>query len=97
MLALLFYVTVKPDCMTLSVFIELSAEQKRAAVLKQGVPLAKWSDDHYQVFLFQLPQFYVETYCCKQTKDIQEFRLIPGTDQLAHYLQQISIEGMFKN
>ena len=32
--------------MTLSAFIELSGEQKRATVLKQGVPVAKWADCH---------------------------------------------------
>ncbi len=82
--------------MTLSVFIELSAEKKRSTVLKQGAPVAKWTDPHYTVFLFQLSHFYVETYCCKETKDIHEFRVIHSPEYLARYLDRISIDGLFK-
>ncbi len=82
--------------MTLSAFIELSAEKKRSTVLKQGAPVAKWADSHYTVFLFQLPQFYVETYCCKKTKDIHEFRIIHSPGHLTRYLDSISIDGLFK-
>lgn len=82
--------------MTLSAFVDLSAEKKRATVLKQGAPVAKWADSHYTVFLFQLPHFYVETFCCKKTKAIHEFRIIHSTEHLAHYLERISIDGLFK-
>jgi len=82
--------------MKLSSFIELSGEQKRSAVLKQGVPLAKWTDCHYTVFLFQLPQFYVETYCCKESRDIHEFRIIYNPSHLSHYLDGICIDELLK-
>ena len=82
--------------MTISAFIELSGQQKRSTVLKQGAPLAKWTDCHYTVFLFQLPQFYVETYCCKKSKDIHEFRVIHSPDHLSNYLDAISIDGLLK-
>ncbi|MDI3321436.1 hypothetical protein [Pinibacter soli] len=80
--------------MKLSAFIELSAEQKRFAVLKEGVPIAKWDDLHHMVFLFQLPQFYVETYCSKESKIIDEFRVFPSPDHLGPYLQAIPINNL---
>ena len=82
--------------MTLSAFIELSGAQKRSTVLRQGAPLAQWSNARYNVFLFQLSQFYVETYCCKKSKDIHEFRAIPGPEQLSYYLDNISIDSLLK-
>ena len=55
--------------MKLSEFIVLPKEEKRSAVLHQGVALAKWENRKEMVFLFQLPDFYVETYCCQESKD----------------------------
>jgi len=82
--------------MTLSAFIDLSAEQKRSMVVKHGAPLAKWSNADYKVFLFQLAQFYVETYCCKKSKEVHEYRVIPGPEQLSYYLDGISIDRLLK-
>ena len=83
--------------MTISAFFDLPAAQKRSTVLEEGAPLAAWSSAQYKIFLFQLPEFYVETYCCKQSKDIHEFRVIPGPEQLSHYLESISIDSIFKS
>ncbi len=83
--------------MTLSAFIDLSAAKKRSTVLQEGAPLAAWTNSLYKVFLFQLSAFYVETYCYKESKDIHEFRVIPGPEQLSYYLEQISIEGLFNS
>jgi hypothetical protein len=81
--------------MKLSAFIELSAKQKRLALLEVGVPVAKWHNYDYQVFLFQLPQFYVETYFSKISKQIDEFRVFQSPDHLAPYLEAIPITGLF--
>ncbi len=80
--------------MTLSSFIELSGEQKQSALLKEGVVLAKWDNSYYKVFLFQLPQFYVEIYCSKESKSIHEFRVIHSPDHLVPYLDAIRIKGL---
>ena len=80
--------------MKLSAFIELSVEQKRRVILKEGVLLAKWDDCRQQVFLFQLPQFYVETYCNKESKSINEYRMFQSPDHLAPLLDAISIDGL---
>ena len=82
--------------MTLSAFIELSAEQKRSALLNEGAPLAKWDNSHYKVMLFQLPQFYVETYWGKKSQSIQEFRVIHSPDHLSMYLDAIPIERLLR-
>jgi len=83
--------------MTISAFIDLSAAKKRSIVLREGAPIAAWTNSLYKVFLFQLSQFYVETYCYKESKDIHEFRVIPGPEQLSYYLDQISLEGLLKS
>jgi hypothetical protein len=49
--------------MKLSEFIILSKEEKRFNVLTAGIPLAKRRVFESMVFLFQLPEFYVETRC----------------------------------
>ena len=49
--------------MKLSEFILLTQEEKRSTVLQEGVAIAKMEVLNYVVFLFQLPHFYVETYC----------------------------------
>ena len=82
--------------MTLSSFMELSGEEKRSVISSQGVPLATWENRQYLVFLFQLPHFYVETYCSKQTRHIDEFRLIHNPEHLSPYLEHISLDELFK-
>ena len=80
--------------MKLSAFIKLSAENKRSTIMTQGVPIAKWDNFSCRVFLFQLSHFYVETYCNKKSKDIQEFRVLHSPDQLDHYLNTIPIDEL---
>jgi hypothetical protein len=57
--------------MKLSEFIVLPQDEKRFTVLHEGVPIAQRLLDEQMVFLFQLPHFYVETYCSKD-------RRVPG-------------------
>ena len=80
--------------MKLSEFIVLPREEKRSAVLHQGVALAKWENRKEMVFLFQLPDFYVETYCCQESKEIREYRAFYKVEHLTLYLDGISIDSL---
>jgi hypothetical protein len=80
--------------MKLSEFIALSEQEKRAFVLQQGVAIAKRDLPGYLVFLYQLSYFYVETYCCPQTKEIMEYRTIYCTKHLTPYLEKIPIDHL---
>jgi hypothetical protein len=81
--------------MKLSDFIILSREEKRSNILKTGVPLAKRRVFQNMVFLFQLPEFYVETYCSVETKEIEEFRVFQNPGYLEPYLNEINIDRLF--
>jgi hypothetical protein len=83
--------------MKLSEFIRLNEEEKRSTVLQQGVPVAKRQLVDYMVFLFQLSGYYVETYCCQQTKEIHEYRTIHSIDHLSLYLDAIPIDHLLKD
>ncbi len=80
--------------MRLSEFIRLSEPEKRCLVLEQGAAVAKRQTERQIVFLFQLGEYYVETYCCLETKEIQEYRAIYKTDHLTNYLEHISIDSL---
>ena len=81
--------------MKLSEFILLTQEEKRAAVLQEGVAIAKRPIPDYMVFLFQLPNYYVETFCCLESNEIEEFRIIHNPAHLLPYLDAISIDNLF--
>ena len=82
--------------MKLSEFILLTQEEKRFIVLQEGVVIAKMEVLNYMVFLFQLPHFYVETYCCQETKDIREDRVFHNAEHLTPYLEAIPIHHLLK-
>ena len=82
--------------MKLSEFMLLTQEEKRSTVLQEGVPIAKMEILNYIVFLFQLPNYYVETYCCQESKEIREYRVFPKAEHLTPYLEAISIEQLLK-
>ena len=46
------------------------------------------------VFLYQLYEFYVETYCCYKCKEIEEYRVFQDTKQLFPYLDAIRIDHL---
>lgn len=77
--------------MKLSEFIVLPQDEKRTAVLAEGVPVAQRSLENQMVFLFQLPEFFVETYCSKQSKVIEEYRAFYKPQHLQPYLEKIVI------
>ncbi|RYZ26811.1 MAG: hypothetical protein EOO10_14515, partial [Chitinophagaceae bacterium] len=77
-------------------FILLSEEEKKVTVFRQGVPLAQRENDSWKVFLFQLEDYYVETFCNKQNKAIEEYRVFGDTELLQPYLQAIPINDLLR-
>jgi hypothetical protein len=80
--------------MRLSEFIALPEDHKRSTVLTQGVAIAKRQLANHEVFLFQLNEYYVETFCCEKSKEILEYRVFDSTKQLAPYLESIEISHL---
>ena len=80
--------------MKLSEFILLNEEDKKMAVLQEGVLVAKRSNTDYMVFLFQLKSYYVETYCNLESRSIEEYRVFENLSPLHPYLETISLEGL---
>lgn len=82
--------------MKLSEFIVLPLEEKKITVTHQGVPIAKREFFDYMIFLFRLTDFYVETYCSKTTKAVEEYRAFFNTDHLGLYLESIPLDDLLK-
>lgn len=80
--------------MKLSEFIALPEDHKRSTVLTEGVAIGKRQFAGQLVFLFQLREYYVETFCCCKTKEILEYRVFQNTKQLAPYLETIKIDHL---
>ena len=80
--------------MKLSEFIALPEDHKRVTVMSEGVAIAQRSLINQQVYLFQLQEYYVETYCCSKSKEIIEYRVFQNTKQLAPYLEAIQIDQL---
>ena len=80
--------------MKLSDFILLSEEEKKIAVLHTGVLIGKRKDVDTVAFLFQLPNYYVETFFNSGNKTIREFRVFNQTSLLQPYLDTIRIEDL---
>jgi hypothetical protein len=82
--------------MKLSDFILLSKEEKKLAMLHNGILIGKRKKEEYIVFLFQLEGFYLETFCNTQTKDVTEFRMFEHTRLLQPYLDGITIDDLLR-
>ena len=80
--------------MNLSEFILLSEAEKKWQLMNNGVALAQRSYGHLIIFLFQLEDYYVETYCNVEDKTIREFRILPDTNAISHYLEAIPIDEL---
>ena len=80
--------------MKLSDFILMNEKQKKNAVLHQGILLAKRLNSDCLVFLFQLDHYYVEVFCNRDNKEVEEFRMFDDTDPLQPYLETISIDAL---
>jgi hypothetical protein len=82
--------------MRLSTFILLSEQEKKTTVFQLGTPLAQRENESWKVFLFQLEDYYVETYCNKKNKVIEEYRVFGDTQLLQPYLQAIPLNGLLE-
>ena len=80
--------------MKLSEFILLNEAEKKWSVMNQAVPLAQRSYEDVIVFLFQLEDYYVEAYCNVEDKTIGEYRVLPDTNAIRHYLEAIPIDEL---
>lgn len=80
--------------MRLSDFILLNESDKKTTVLHQGVLIAKRSDSHGLVFLFQLENYYVEAFCNAEHKTIEQYRIFHSVDLLSPYLESIAIDSL---
>lgn len=80
--------------MKLSDFILLSEEEKKFAVLHAGVLIGKRKDADLIAFLFQVNNFYVETFFQTNNKAIKEFRMFDQTALLQPYLETIRIDEL---
>lgn len=80
--------------MKLSEFILLNEADKRESVINFGVPLAKITNPDSIIFLFQFENYYVETYCSLANNAIEEYRVLPNTNSLRHYLDAIPIDDL---
>lgn len=80
--------------MKLSEFIGLSDNEKRATVMTHGVAVAKRYLPAHMAFLFQFPEYYVETLCSHESKEIQEYNVFQDTRHLSPYLELIAIDHL---
>lgn len=80
--------------MKLSDFILLSEEEKKQAVLHEGVLISKRKVPASVIFLFQVQNFYVEACFNPHSKDIEEFRMFDHTSLLQPYLENICIDDL---
>lgn len=80
--------------MKLSEFILLNEAEKKWSVMNHAVALAQRSYEDVIVFLFQLEDYYVEAYCNVTDKTIEEYRVLPDTNAIRHYLEAIPIDEL---
>ena len=80
--------------MKLSEFILLAEAEKKWSLANRAVPLAKRTYADMVIFLFQFEDYYIETYCNAAEKTIEEYRVLPDTNSIKHYLDAISIDEL---
>ena len=87
-------VTLKTCTMKLSDFILLSKDEKKHAVIHEGVLISKRKTSDSFAFLFQVENYYVEACFNAQNKAIEEFRVSDKTTLLNPYLESIIIDDL---
>ena len=80
--------------MKLSDFILLNEEEKKHAVLHEGVLLCKRKLHSSIIFLFHVQRFYVEACFNSDSKEVEAFRMFSDTRLLQPYLEGISIDEL---
>ena len=82
--------------MRLSEFILLGEEEKKGTVLHEGILLAKRETEDYKVFLFGLDAYYLEMYCNRKSKNVDEYRVFDNTRLLSPYLHSIPLDDLLR-
>jgi hypothetical protein len=82
--------------MKLSEFILLDEADMKATVLHEGVLVAKRHNDDALVFLFQMDDYYVETFCNLSDKMVSEYRVFKDVNTLSPYLETIRIDDLLR-
>jgi hypothetical protein len=80
--------------MRLSEFILMNEEEKKLAVLHNGVLVAKRAKQGYIVFLFQMERYYVEAFCNVSKGSIEEFLAFDNEKPLTPYLDSIVLDDL---
>jgi hypothetical protein len=80
--------------MKLSEFILSDEAKMKTTVLHEGVLVAKRRNADCLVFLFQMDDYYVETYCDMNSKAVCEYRAFQNVNALKPYLETIEIEDL---
>lgn len=83
--------------MQLSEFVMLSIAEKKSFAIHQGAPLAKRKvDSDCQVFLFQLPEFYLEMFFDVKSKAVKELLIYHDAKHLSLYYNALSLDDLFE-
>ena len=80
--------------MKLSDFITSDEQEMKQAVLHKGILVAKRRISDCLVFLFQIDDYYVETYCSLENKKVIEYRAFSNLHALDPYLELIEIDKL---
>lgn len=80
--------------MKLSEFILLNEKEKASAVLHLGVLIGKRKKDSLIIFLFQLENYYVESFWNQPNKTLLQFTAFNNTKNLSPYLEAISLDEL---
>jgi len=80
--------------MKLSDFILLNEEQKKNMLIHEGILVGKRNVMECMVFLFQFPDYYVESWFNKKSGSVQQFIAFTNMEPLNPYLEEIAIEGL---
>lgn len=80
--------------MKLSEFILLDESSVKSTLLHQGVLIGKRRCPDTLVFLFQIDDYYVETYFNLSDKAVREFRAFKNLNSLKPYLESIEIDHL---
>lgn len=90
----MYLITLKPVTMKLSEFFALDEARKKQAILHEGVLVGKRLSAAHFIFLFQLENCYVEAYCNRLSRDIEEYRVFDRLDPLQPYLDELEIDDL---
>jgi hypothetical protein len=77
--------------MTIFDFLALSKEQQLQAI-DVGIYLAKREDEEYEIKLYQLGSFYIESFHHKELIVFPMHRPFSSTELLLPYLDEITID-----